>query len=424
MKILLSAIACDPYRGSEAHFGWNALEALASRHDVWVLGHGHDAAAIKRAREEGLIGDNVRFYPHRSMGGRHPNRIVSRIQNWRDYQMWSREVLPTARRLDQEVGFDVAHHVTLSTWRVPSELWRLRCPFVWGPVGGAEVFPLRLLGILSPASVLYELARRAQNLLARRSGALRRCVQQSAHIFASTPETRAALLSLGTQPARVSMLSAAFFTEAQIRKFQEAGSQRVWEPGPLEVRLFAGGDIEGRKGHALALQALARCKRMGIQFHYTIAGQGPEVPHLRKLSSTLGIGQSVFIVPPLQESQYLDALGKTHIYLLPSLRDSAGLTLLEAMLAGCIPVVANAGGPGLAVDEICGVSVACGSAEAMVSSIAGALVDLARNPAKARDKSQAARQRARTSFDQTTYLKQVGRVYELATGCGPLPEKH
>jgi glycosyltransferase involved in cell wall biosynthesis len=44
-------------------------------------------------------------------------------------------------------------------------------------------------------------------------------------------------------------------------------------------------------------------------------------------------------------------LRAAHIYLLPSLRDSAGITLAEAMLAGCVPVVADCAGPGEIVTE-------------------------------------------------------------------------
>ena len=37
-RILLSAYACQPYRGSEEGVGWNwALELINRGHEVWVL---------------------------------------------------------------------------------------------------------------------------------------------------------------------------------------------------------------------------------------------------------------------------------------------------------------------------------------------------------------------------------------------------
>lgn len=400
MKILLSAIACDPYRGSEAHFGWNALRVLASRHEVWVLGHGHDTESMQRAREEGLIGDNVRFLSHGEWGQRHRNRILSRIQNWRDYQLWSRSVLNTALRLDSEIGFDVAHHVTLSTWRVPSLLWKLRCPFVWGPIGGAEVFPLRLLPVLSPASAVYELVRRFQNQLAMASHSLRSCIHNSAYIFASTPETLQLVRRLGAPVDRTSLLSAAFFSEHQVAHFaRETDRSRPGSP----LRIFAGGDIEGRKGHALALRALALCKKQGIDFCYHIAGQGPEIGHLQKLTRNLGIADRVKITPHLQRDEYLDALQSSQIYLLPSLRDNAPVTLMEAMLCGCTPVVIACGGPGWIVEPECGITVPiCGENE-MVQKIYSALRMLNSESSRRKKMGQNARLRVRKDFSESAY---------------------
>lgn len=378
MKILLSAIACDPHRGSEAHFGWNALRVWSEDNDVWVLGHEKDSISFQQARREGLIGENVRFYPHSQWGKRHPNRILSRIQNWRDYQNWSRQILPTALRLEQEIGFDFAHHATLSTWRVGSELWRLRCPFIWGPIGGAEVFPMRLMGILSPTSALYELLRRAQNAIAFASPSVRMCAQKSSHILASTPETRDMLLQLGCEPSRLSLLSAACFTTDQIRKFSEVFERkRSHSSGSSTLQLFAGGDIEGRKGFALALEALAKCRERGLDFRFIIAGAGPEEGHLIQMAERLGIRQNVDIIPHLAGDSYLKMLRESHIYLMPSFRDNPSLSLLEAMLAGCIPIVANSGGPGFAVDDSCGFRIAIANRTRMIDELSSVIYDLA-----------------------------------------------
>ena len=37
MRVLLSAYACEPGKGSEAGVGWNSLRQVARYHDVWVL---------------------------------------------------------------------------------------------------------------------------------------------------------------------------------------------------------------------------------------------------------------------------------------------------------------------------------------------------------------------------------------------------
>jgi hypothetical protein len=36
-KVLMSAYACDPDRGSEPGIGWNTALEMARRHDVWLM---------------------------------------------------------------------------------------------------------------------------------------------------------------------------------------------------------------------------------------------------------------------------------------------------------------------------------------------------------------------------------------------------
>src|SRR5690606_15992433 len=57
------------------------------------------------------------------------------------YYLWQLGAVRTVRRLHAEVGFDLAHHVTLAKYWAPSALSWLPVPLVWGPVGGGESAP-------------------------------------------------------------------------------------------------------------------------------------------------------------------------------------------------------------------------------------------------------------------------------------------
>ncbi len=37
LKVLVSAYACSPYKGSEASVGWGFVDALSRHHDLWVI---------------------------------------------------------------------------------------------------------------------------------------------------------------------------------------------------------------------------------------------------------------------------------------------------------------------------------------------------------------------------------------------------
>jgi hypothetical protein len=57
------------------------------------------------------------------------------------YRKWSRYASVAAKRLNQEINFDLAHHVTYATWRMGSPLADVGVPWIWGPIGGGEVSP-------------------------------------------------------------------------------------------------------------------------------------------------------------------------------------------------------------------------------------------------------------------------------------------
>jgi len=413
MRILISAIACNPERGSEAHFGWAVVSALSRRHEIHVIGHGNDRPALEKAQAEGRIPGRVTFHYLGGWTRRHPNRILARLQNWQDYRWWSRAVLPLARELHARHPFSLVHHVTLSTWRVATPLWQLGIPLVWGPLGGAEHFPLRLFPILSPASMAYEAFRSLQGMLSLASPSVRQCARNSAGLIASNPETAKVLARLSGHPGKIQMRSAVFFNDAT------TGGGEVRAAGPFPgkscptvLRLFAGGDIEGRKGLALALRALVALKRRGIPFHYHVGGSGPETGHLQKLADRLGISDSVTLGVTLRGQAYQQALRDSHIYLLPSLRDNAPVTLMEAMLAGCVPVVADCGGPRGIVAPGCGIRIPVSRADKMVAGLSSALLGLCDDPVLMDRISAAAARHIIENYSESAYVGKIQAIYD------------
>ena len=209
----------------------------------------------------------------------------------------------------------------------------------------------------------------------------------------------------------MSLLSPAFFPQSSIDTFSALASQRSFD-GPL--RFFAGGMLEGRKGLALAIQALARLKQQGMKFSYFVGGHGAEVDHLRRLANRLGLGENV-VFGLWKGKDYLDQLAASHVYLLPSLRDSAGLTMMEAMLTGCVPVVADCGGPAFIATEACGSKIPVGNAAAMINALANAIAVLDKDRSLLQRKSVEATNRITTSFSEEAYFRSMNNIYQQVT---------
>lgn len=169
--------------------------------------------------------------------------------------------------------------------------------------------------------------------------------------------------------------------------------------------------MEGRKGIALAIQGLAQAKANGVHFQYRVGNNGPEVPHLKKLAQQLGLRKEI-IFSPFPKEEYRKGLGATHIFFLPSLRDSVGATLLEAMLGGCVPVVADCGGPGHIVTAECGYKIPVSSPSQMINDLANVIVAIDRTRKIILEKGAAAAQRVATHFSEEHYRRTVNAVYQ------------
>jgi len=116
----------------------------------------------------------------------------------------------------------------------------------------------------------------------------------------------------------------------------------------------------------------------------------------------------------LPREEYWAKLLASDVYMAPSLRDNCPATLLEAMLSGCVPVVANCNGPGEIVSQETGEVVEPARLEQMASDIADRLIRLARDQAELRKKAEAASEYVASTFTEEHYLRTIEEAYTKA----------
>ena len=412
MRILLSAIACYPDRGSESGVGWKAAAALSKEHTVHVLTSKGEQEGVERALASGAY-PNLSFTFFGTDAPYHENRLIARLQSWKRYQNWTQQSLGVARTLTAQQRFDLAHHVTYSSWRIPSPLWQLDLPFVWGPVGGTAEYPNKLLGKLAPRSQIFELMRGMSNRHASRSKSLKECVRKSDAVVASNMETYDKLLQLRVTKKGLHVLFPAFFTDRQVEllKFDAAN-----KPPALPLQLFAGGNIIGSKGLIFALEALQIISKQGIAWQLVVGGYGPEIPFLRKKAQSLGIADRIDFHMGFDGDAYRQKLKDSHIFILPSFRENAPGTILEAMLAGCVPVVVDASAQGDIVDKKFGFKIPVTTANQITADIANALIELSRNPNLRISMGQMASDFVSRTYRENVYVRGIEAIYKEVLG--------
>ncbi len=412
MKILVSAYACNPYGGSEPGVGWTAVCRIARTHEVWVIADIHNKPGWDRAADEGKIPANIHVRFLRDHSACSENRFVAHVQSWLNYASFNRQILAAASAWHREIGFDLCHQVTIAAWRMPSPLWRLPIPFVWGPIGGAGYIPPAFRPMLSPAARLFEKVRDINTMISSRSSAFRDCIINTTLVFAANEETEEFVKPFrGDRP--LIRLPIASVSAEKVARFKRPPST-VGRSGTL--RLFAGGNMEGRKGVSIALRALAIVAEKGIDFHFIVAGGGPEIPALRSLATGLGLDGKVVFHPGYQGDAYIQALQDADVYFLPSFRESTPVTLLEAYLAGCYPVVADTSAQGEIVRLAGGSAVPVNSMAGLIQGLADALAWCSSHRADLPELAAAGAETVARHFSSERYDQVIETAYSTAVG--------
>ena len=131
------------------------------------------------------------------------------------------------------------------------------------------------------------------------------------------------------------------------------------------------------KGHVYLIEAMQKVLLDIPAAQLVIAGDGKMKDTLVSLSKRLGIAEKVFFVPTLADT--LDVLSALDLFILPSLKEGLGLSLMEAMACGICSIGSNIGGiKTLIQDGYSGILVEPKNINAIYRAITGLLKDPAK----------------------------------------------
>ncbi len=405
LKILISAYACEPGKGSEPGVGWNVATTMAKRHDVWVVTRSNNRAAISaELAGKPVTGLQFVYYdlPRWMSWWKRGARGVRPY-----YYLWQVGVFFKVRHLHRAIRFDLVHHVTFVKYWMPSFLAMLNVPFVWGPVGGGESTPARMLNGLGPRGLTYEALRAMARWIGEHDPCVRLTARRSARSLATTTETAHRLRRLGA--AAVEVHSEAGLTENNLQQLAER--EQSLDPA---LRFVSVGRLLAWKGFHLGLRAFAKAEVAHAE--YWVIGDGPERGRLERLARTLGIERNVRFLGALSRGEALQTLKRCGVLVHPSLHDSGGWVCLEAMAAGLPVICLELGGPNQQVDQTRGVKIAATTSAKVVNELAGVMVDLASAPGRLSAMGEAARKRVASEFRWEKKGEYLDKVYREVVG--------
>lgn len=326
-RILLSAYACEPNKGSEPGVGWNWAIHLSKDFEVYVITRRNNQKIIESYLSTCPI-KHLHFYYYDCPGwAKKIKKLPYGIFLY--YKRWQEEILPIAKKIVENEKIELIHHVTFNEFRTPGKLWRLGVPFVWGPIGGGQFYsPVFRNAYFRKSDIVKEKLRNLVNqYYIKCSGDIRQAVNRAAAILIADQSTEKLMPSTRNY---VRLLETGY-------DIKRNGIKAYGERTSKDIRLLWVGGIWPRKGLKLLIDALGKSDFRS--FKLDIIGYGNDIKLCKNLVYTYGMNNHIHFLGSLPYNEVNRHYDDADVFIFTSLRDTSGNVVLEAMSHG-LPVIA------------------------------------------------------------------------------------
>jgi glycosyltransferase involved in cell wall biosynthesis len=412
--IVLVAYQCGPGLGSVSQIGWEWYAQLPQQQalpmQVTLVTHIRNRAVLEQAGAplphsdviyidtEWFAGPLYRLAKKLFPMSEHSVFMIASLDYFLfDFVAWRQ----LRRRQAAGRHWDLVHRATPVTLAAPTWLARLGLPLVVGPVNCGLQNPVGFDRILRSDSIWLVKLR----LVGRLFDGLIGSTRQAACILTAT---RASLASVAQRyrPRCHMMLENGVHLDRFVAHDWPAA------PGPgRPLRLLFVGRLVPPKALELLLQALLEVRAAGWEVELDVVGAGPMESTWRALTEQLHLTGVVYFHGALPAAQVAAQLALCHALCLPSVRESGGAVLLEAM-ASARPVIALAyGGPAEIVNAEVGALLAFVSPQQVIDDLASTLIDIIRQPEIWRERGLAGRRSAEKLYSWPAKVATAAAIY-------------
>lgn len=364
MHVLLVAYACEPDKGSEPGVGWNWAIHLSKYVRVTVLTRENNKAVIEKVIQNGDY-TNLNFIYH-DIKVLLPIKKITSIFLKLYYAIW---VLSLKRFLKSNVNlreYNLIHFVTFNTFIVPPPINFPNIKSIWGPVGGGVLGHLESFKKISYRYYIEEFIRSASVKFLAENNIMQHTLSRYDKLVFANSDT-AKLMNYKKQ--------AYIELETGINKSNLTFSPILKEKSN-NIVILSVGLLEARKGLHLLLSSILYVK---ADIKLIIIGKGILLNKLQKLVKKYNLNNVQFLgnMDYCTVQKYYQ---QSDIFVFPSLRDTSGNVVLEAMSKG-LPIIAfDHQGMHDILDKQCAIKIPVESYELMVMNLAKAITDLSFDP--------------------------------------------
>ena len=400
MKLLLSAYACEPNRGSEPGVGWEWAMRLAERHEVTVITRANNREEIESAlgkrpectRPRFIYIDLPKFWVYLKKRRILPVPIY--------YIFWQLAARFEVRH--KLKNFDLVHHVTFNGFRFPGAWWRTDTPVVLGPLGGGSVTASayrRCFGRRWPMESL-----RGWSVQLWKFNPWTLCsLFGSDAVIAVGAEMAKRFASLG--------IKADSMLETAVPSLLEAEAAEI--SGEKRSDFLLVGNLEPWKGWQIAFEAFAQALLNGLSNQrLAVIGTGSQIQEARKLASSLNIDSQVDFLGQVSRHDSWQYVRKCRALIFPSIRDTSGNAVIEAMALSTPVICFNHQGVAWMTDNSCAFRISPQDWDTSINHFSNAILALADNDELVESMGKHGRKRAIDEFSWETKINQAETIYQ------------
>lgn len=405
LRVLVSAYACEPDKGSEPGVGWNWTKQIARFHEAWVITRANNRESIEKelARDPD---PNLNFVYY---------DLPKWLSFWKKkerglylyYLLWQIGAYKVAWRTNRDVCFDLVHHLTFGNFWLPTFMPFLGIPFIWGPVGGGERVPPQFRKNYSINSKIHEYIRDIIVSKLKINPFFLYACKRAKVIISRTQET------FKTIPEQFKFKTITFI-ETGIEPKEV--SFRENHPKQDNVQILSVGRLIHLKGFDIALKAFSKASKEYKNSRMTIIGGGPDLKRLQSICEEMGISDRVKFTGHLNNNEVYEYMSKSDIFLYPSLKEAGAWVLFEAMSIGMPIVCLDIAGPAEIVSNECGTKIKPLTPEQTINDLADAILRLAKDPELRKKMGEAGRKRVLEHYTWEKKGKFIKEVYERVLG--------
>lgn len=400
MKVLVSCYACSPYKGSEPGMGWNFVKCLTRLHELHIITESKFKSDLDHYFKEHPEGKPFfHFYFIEKSRHKTLRKIWPPSYYW-FYKAWQKKAYKLAVTLEDKEHFDVIHQLNMVGYREPGYLWKLNKPFVWGPIGGFDISPWRLLPSMGIKGGVYYFSRNIINLWQMHSSKrVKFAMKRADAIISATQSQQDYIYKLYGRKSTI-------IPEVGLQDIGIVDVNERKVDKPLRI-CWCGQNTPG-KALNLLLKALALREKADIELH--VIGEGSESNKWKKLTNSLELNNIIWHGWVDKESAHR-IMKSCHLLCITSLKDLTSTVLLEGLSYALPAIALDHCGFSNVITEDCGRKIPIKSEKQVIHDLSSAISEIADDESLRQRLAEGALSRAK-KYNWEDKAKAITEIYE------------